>query len=196
MRPMLRLVPNEAPASADDAELVRRVREGDRGAEDALYRRHAKPTAGLIARLLGRREDVEDVLHDAFVTALTKIGDLREPSAFRPWLTMIAVTNVRRVLRRRRLMRALGLWPSSDSVSLEQLASRDVSPHVRAELAVVDGILARLPTDQRIAWMLRHVEGHRRQDVAELCGCSLATIKRRLSAAERVMSAVVAMEEG
>ena len=95
------------------------------------------------------------------------------------------------MIRRRRLARSLGLLPLGDDAALEQLASSVVSPEVRAELAVVDGILRRLPTNDRIAWMLRVVEGHRLEEVAELSGCSLATAKRRIAAAQKRMNAVL-----
>ncbi len=170
---------------------MRRAVAGDAWAEDALYRRHARPIAGLVARLLGSKQDAEDVVHDAFVHAFQKLDRLREPDAFRGWLSRIAITQVRRVIRRRRLARSLGLLPLGDDAALEQLASSVVSPEVRAELAVVDGILRRLPTNDRIAWMLRVVEGHRLEEVAELSGCSLATAKRRIAAAQKRMNAVL-----
>ncbi|MGH7439658.1 MAG: sigma factor-like helix-turn-helix DNA-binding protein [Polyangiaceae bacterium] len=48
-------------------------------------------------------------------------------------------------------------------------------------------MLGTLPTDDRIAWLLRHVQGERLQDVALACGCSLATAKRRIAAAQQVV---------
>ena len=197
MRALRTAEPRVTPSIAD-GDLVRRALDGDRWAEDALYRRHARPIAGLVTRLLGSRQDVEDVVHDAFVHAFSKLDRLREPDAFRGWLGRIAITQVRRVIRRRRLARTLGLLPHEDDGALEQLAGKAVPPEVRAELAVVDGILRRLPADQRIAWMLRVVEGHRLEDVAELAGCSLATAKRRIAAAQKKMDAVidVSLEEG
>lgn len=190
MCPLRRLEPVASPSIAD-GDLVRRAVAGDAWAEDALYRRHARPIAGLVARLLGSKQDAEDVVHDAFVHAFQKLDRLREPDAFRGWLSRIAITQVRRVIRRRRLARSLGLLPLGDDAALEQLASSAVSPEVRAELAVVDGILRRLPTNDRIAWMLRVVEGHRLEEVAELSGCSLATAKRRIAAAQKRMNAVL-----
>jgi len=195
----LRLVEGAKPLAESDAALVARVRGGDRDAEDALYRAHAESTAGLIARLLGSSQDAEDVLHDAFVIAFLQIDRLREPSAFRGWLRQIAIIRVRRTIRRKRLLRALGLLPAGDDLALERLASPAASPEVLAELAVIDGVLRTLSADQRIAWMLRYVEGHRLVDVAALIGCSLATAKRRIAAAAEAMSAVTdiaPLEEG
>lgn len=175
----------------DDASLVARALEGDRRAEDRLYRRHAPAVSRTVVRLLGTRLDAEDVVHDAFVIAFEKLATLREPAAFRGWLMRIAVVRVRRIIRRRRLKRALGLLPMADDAGLEALATKDAGPDVRAELAVIDRVRERLPADQRIAWTLRMVEGYRLEEVAELAGCSLATAKRRIAAAQRAMKAVV-----
>lgn len=175
----------------DDASLVERAQRGDRRAEDLLFRRHAAAVSRTVVRLLGTRLDAEDVVHDAFVIAFEKLRTLREPAAFRGWLMRIAIIRVRRVIRRRRLKRSLGLLPMADDAGLEELATQGASPEVRAELAVIDRIRQGLPADQRIAWTLRMVEGHRLEDVAQLCGCSLATAKRRIAAAQRTMNAVV-----
>lgn len=183
------------PVSIGDADLVARARSGDRWAEDALFRRHARPIASLVSRLLGSAQDVDDVVHDTFVSALEQLDRLRDPGAFRGWLVQIAIMHVRKALRRQRLRRALGLLPMRDERVLEELAASSTSPDVRADLAVVDGVLARLPTDQRIAWVLRYVEGHVLEEVAELTDCSLATAKRRLAAARAAMSAVIEVSE-
>ncbi len=182
--------------SIADGDLVRRALEREVAAEDALYRRYARPVAGLITRLMGSQQETEDILHDSFVAAFEKLGQLRDPDAFRPWLMRIAVVRVRRCIRRRRLRRRLGLLPAPDDGSLERLASSRVSPEMRADLAIVDGVLQRLPADQRIAWMLRFVEGHRLTEVGAICGCSLATAKRRIAAAQRAMDGVLQVDAG
>jgi RNA polymerase sigma-70 factor (ECF subfamily) len=48
-----------------------------------------------------------------------------------------------------------------------------------------------VPTEQRIAWALRHVEGEALEDVARACACSLATVKRRIAAVEEQLQAHV-----
>src|SRR5687767_14795025 len=93
-----------------DSVLVERSLTGDRWAEEMLYRRHAAALLGLCTRLLRDGADAEDVVQDAFVDALEELATLREPAQFRKWLTGIAVHKVHRRLRRRKLLRALGLW--------------------------------------------------------------------------------------
>lgn len=174
-----------------DAELVARFRGGDEWAKEALYRRYFQSVWGLVLRLLGNRHDAEDVVQDTFVLALQDIHLLREPERFGPWLVRIAVHQVHRRFRRRRLYRALGITTGVEDAALDVLALQDASPEVRAELAKIARVLAELPAPQRIAWMLRYVEGCSLEETAERTACSLATAKRRIAAASvRVMEHV------
>jgi RNA polymerase sigma-70 factor (ECF subfamily) len=84
-------------------------------------------------------------------------------------------------------MSLLGLGKASDPVDLDALASPDASPHVRAQLAQIYALLRTLPTDERIAWVLRCVEGHDLDTVAKMTRCSLATVKRRITRAQRFL---------
>jgi RNA polymerase sigma-70 factor (ECF subfamily) len=169
------------PESASDAELVERAVAGDRWSREVLYKRHARSLLGMTARLLGRRDDAEEIVQDTFVMAFEQLQVLREPAALRAWLGQIAISLVRRRLRRARLTRLLGLDRAASDATLEALAQPGASPDARTELALLDGCLSRLRAQVRIAWMLRHVEGFELTEVASLCGCSLATVKRRLS---------------
>jgi RNA polymerase sigma-70 factor, ECF subfamily len=177
----------DATNPPDDATLVAGVLAGDRAGEEALYRRHAPSVLRLATRLLRSNEDASDVLQDAFVTAFEDLGALREPDAFRAWVHRITVRLVHRRFRRRRLLGLLGLDKKNGEVSLESLADESASQEARVELRWLDAALARIDGNERIAWMLRHVEGLALEEVAVTCDCSLATAKRRIAAAEVVV---------
>ena len=169
-----------------DETLVLRARENDASATTAfeqLYRRHAATALNLAVRIQGSTADVEDIVHDAFVRAHGRLGELRDPAAFRSWLGSIVVRLVRTRLRRRRLVAMLGL-ASPEPVDLDAIASPHGDPEARVLLAQVYALLQTLPADERIAWTLRYVERHRLESVAELVGCSLATAKRRIARAQ------------
>ena len=151
-----------------DAELVERSLNGDRWSRDMLYRRHAHYLLAIASRLLSSRGEGEEVVQDTFVVGLDQLGTLRDPAAVRGWLAQIAVSLVRRRLRRGRLLRLLGLDQEYDA-TLASLASPSLRPDDRAELALVDQVLRRMPADRRIAWMLRRVEGLALHDVASAC---------------------------
>lgn len=188
-----RVVALARDAETPDAELVMRARGGDRFASDVLVRRHLPDVAGLVARLLGDRAEAEDVVQDTFAAALAELSSLREPSAFRGWLMRSAVNKVHRRFRRRRLLRWLGL-DRGDHDGLADLASAEASQEQRAELVMLDRSLSTLAPNERIAWCLRHVEGMQLEEVAAACATSLATIKRRIAAADAVVRDHVSME--
>lgn len=197
-RPALRLVGGtKVPATSrrdlgpaaelEDAALVALARDGHASAFEALYRRHAGFALNVSVRIQGNSTDVEDIVHDAFLRAHQRLNELRDPALFRSWLGSIVVHLVRSRLRRRRLMSALGL-ASVDPVDLDAIAAPEASPEIRAQLAQIYALLATAPSDDRIAWTLRYVERHRLEVVADLVGCSLATVKRRIARAQRFLT--------
>jgi RNA polymerase sigma-70 factor, ECF subfamily len=168
-----------------DAALVHRALSGDSWAEDALYRRHARMVIGLVTRLLGGHADVDDIVQDVFLSAFEQLPRLREPAACAGWLRQIAIQKVRRVIRRRSLQRVLGLIPPRADAGLDALAAPTIAPELRLELRCLEGALQKLPSQLRMIWMLRHVEGLTYDELAAACGCSRASVARRLADAQR-----------
>jgi RNA polymerase sigma-70 factor (ECF subfamily) len=170
-----------------DADLVRRAQSGDRWAEEALYRRHVDDVMRIARRVLGRSADADDVVQEAFVIALSRLGTLRDGASFGGWLGRIALNLVRTRLRKRRMWKWVGLDSGEDDARLVALASNEIDPEQRAELARVDAALSALGAEARMAWVLRHVEGWTLDEVAGGIGVSLATAKRRLKVAEEAI---------
>jgi RNA polymerase sigma-70 factor (ECF subfamily) len=191
-----RALPIKASEALGDEELVRRALTGDRWGREMLYRRHAGSLLAMTVRLLANRSEAEEIVQDTFVTAFEQLGTLRELGAVRAWLGQIAVNLVRRRFRRARLARFLGLDRGADDATLEALADPGVSSDQRAELALVDRLLRGMKPALRLAWMLRRVEGLELGEVALLCGCSLATAKRRIAEAEAIVDRHVAESGG
>lgn len=173
-------------AGLEDEQLVKLSRERDRVAFEALYRRHATFAFNLAVRIQGSANEVDDVVHDAFLRAYQSLAELRDGAAFRSWLGSIVVRLVRSRLRRRRLLGVLGLT-APDPVDLDSIAAADAGPETRVLLAQVYSLLQTMPPDERIAWTLRHIERHSLEAVAALTECSLATAKRRISRAQRYL---------
>lgn len=184
---MTRPIPLRPADDHPDADLVRRAVDGDRWSREVLYRRHASSLLGMTIRLLGNRGEAEEIVQDTFVTGFEQLATLREPAALRAWLGQIAVSLVRRRIRKAKLLRMLGLDRGADDATLGALASPDIRPDQRADLAFVDRLLQGMRSEIRIAWTLRRVEGLELSEVASLAGCSLATAKRRIAEAEAII---------
>ncbi|HMI91793.1 MAG TPA: RNA polymerase sigma factor [Polyangiales bacterium] len=178
----------------DDPELIERLARGDAWAKEALYRKYVHTVFGLALRLLGQRADAEDVVQDTFTEALRDVQQVRDRGALRSWLLGVAVHQVHRRFRRRRLLRVLGL-ERNDEPALDALAGRAVSAEQRLELRLLAQVLASLPARERMAWSLRFVEGCSLDEAARYCDCSLATIKRRIASAQRAVARHVQVAE-
>jgi RNA polymerase sigma-70 factor (ECF subfamily) len=166
-----------------DAALVMAARRGDTSAREVLFRRHLGVVLGLSERILGGRAEADDVAQDAFVEAFSALDRLENPQAFAAWLGSIAVRRASKYLRRQRLLTRLGL-SSSTIVDPDTLIGTSAPPDVICELRAVYAVVTRLPVSERVALVLRRVEGMELTEIAEHMQLSLATIKRRLAAAE------------
>src|SRR5215213_4123479 len=85
----------------DDAELIERVRAGDREAFGPLVARHQGRIYQLCYRVAGNSPDAEDLAHETFVEAYLKLEQLREPAKFGAWLRALALNLCRMWYRRR-----------------------------------------------------------------------------------------------
>jgi RNA polymerase sigma-70 factor (ECF subfamily) len=166
------------PVPDSDAALVAAVRAGRADARDEIVRRCVPDVERILYRVLGPDPEMEDVAHDVFVAALAALGQLRNPEALRSWLVGIAIRKARKLIARRRRWRFLRSVPPGELPEQEAPA---LSAEVRDALRSTYRILAELPTDDRIAFALRQVEGMELTAVAEATEVSLATAKRRIA---------------
>ena len=173
--------------SSDDAGLVRLVRQGDRDAFDRLAERHR---AGLlaIARLrVAEREEAEDLVQEALLTAWSRLGELREERAFGAWLGMIAI-NACRQWQRRRVR-----WPAS----VEELEHADLLPDPtpgpleaiieREQWRLRRQALLVLPEGNRIPLLLHVFGSASYEEIARLLGVPVTTVEGRIHRAKKTL---------
>jgi RNA polymerase sigma-70 factor, ECF subfamily len=167
-------------APETDAMLVDALRGHDLSAAGRLYDRYALNVRGMVHRMLGPDAELDDVVQDVFVAAITSIGKLRDPSMLKSWLLGIAVGKVRDNLRARWRRRWLSFHPTED-------LPEHPAPTTDAQVDVVKevcGILDRLPPEERIALLLHRLEGLSLEEAAHTCGMTVSTFKRRLARGE------------
>lgn len=179
--------PNRSGAGPSDAALVVAARANESWAKEALFRRYAPLVNGLAFRVMGRDTDLDDLVQDSFAEAWCSLGRLTNPQAFSSWMSAIVVRTAHKLLRRRRLMRLLGLR-STEPLDLDALISPHAPPDVHTELTRIYRLVETLPPATRLAFVLRRVEGLPLDQIGELMGISLATVKRRIAEAERLLT--------
>jgi RNA polymerase sigma-70 factor (ECF subfamily) len=141
----------------------------------------------LAFRLLGSDVDLDDVVQESVTQALDSLHRLGSPDAFKPWLTSLVVRTCHMLLRRRRFLSRLGL--RTPTVEVDQVVSRAAPPDIGLELRELYAALDAMPAEQRVALVLRRVEGLSIDEVAQVTGVSNATVKRRIASAEAHLGA-------
>jgi RNA polymerase sigma-70 factor (ECF subfamily) len=188
---MVRLVQADAEEISSDVHWVERAKAGDDAAMTELFNRHVRLANGLAFRLLASEADVDDVVQDSFAYALSHLDTLEKPAAFRSWVAGIIVRSSYKVLRRRRMLRRLGM-ARADPADLDAAVSPTASPEVVHQLRAIYSRIDDLPTDLRVPLLLRRVEGLTLPEIATMTQTSLATVKRRIASAEQVLGLEVA----
>lgn len=166
------------PEPSDEA-LVEKIRQGDAQAADWLCRRYAPHVTRILARILGSDPDLVDAAQEVLLRCVDEIGKLRDPKAFRAWVTALAVTQAKGVLRRRIRWR----WLFGERLEADPLDDRD--PESAEAVRAVYATLGKLNVEERTLFALRYLEGMELTEVAEAMGMSLATLKRRLVATHK-----------
>jgi len=176
-------------AAADDVVLVQRVRRGDAAAFDVLVRRHLKQAFAVAYRILGQREDTEDLVQEAFVAALEKIDSFDTSREFRPWLLRIVANRAINARRRRELRRTEEI--PRDAAARTQSPAADVE-HREMEHRVQQA-LAGLPDRQRTIVQLSGFEGLNSTDIGEILNIPAGTVRWELHQARRALRDALAV---
>ncbi|HEY5958335.1 MAG TPA: sigma-70 family RNA polymerase sigma factor [Polyangiaceae bacterium] len=169
-----------------DAALVVAARANESWAKEALFRRYVHLVNGLAFRVLGRDNELDDLVQDSFAEAWCSLHRLENPQAFSSWLSAIVVRTAHKLIRRRKLMTALGLR-RNEPIDLDGLISANAPQDILVELQSIYTLVETLPTTTRIAFLLRRVEGMGLDEIGGMLGVSLATVKRRIADAERML---------
>jgi RNA polymerase sigma-70 factor (ECF subfamily) len=155
----------------EDRDLIAKARRGDVEAYNLLVSRWEKRVFNYLLRLVGHREDALDLSQDVFLKAYQNLPKLDAPEKFAGWLFRIAHNEAFSLLRKRR--------PEGE-LPLER-GSAEAGRLLPMELSLaVESALGRLSEDHREAVLLKVYQGFKFEEMAEILGCPVSTVKSRL----------------
>jgi RNA polymerase sigma-70 factor, ECF subfamily len=176
-----------APPAHDDEGLVHALREGDPGAPTILFDRYGPYIQRVLARIVGYSEpERADLLHDVFVRALERMGDIKNPRVLKSWLVGIAVFTAQEWIRRRKRA-GPPLGPEHGADREGPSASPEAVEAFRSFRSVMD----RLDDEERTMFVLRFLEGMNLDEIAVACNLSISTARRRVLRAEERFREIV-----
>lgn len=170
-----------------DETLAQRSAAGNTAAFEELVRRYQDRLYGLALRMLGQREEAEDVAQEAFINIYRSLGRYRTDERFAPWAYKIASNLCIDHLRRRRAQLVsldAPADPEEEEDEQRPIPDWSGSPEVVAlehegEAAIMQ-VIDQLPPNYRLIVLLRHVDDMTYEDIAAVTGLPLGTVKNRL----------------
>lgn len=188
---------NENPVDVDQM-LVQRVQSGDKTAFDLLVKKYQHKIVGLISRYVYDHHEAFDVAQEAFIKAYRALPGFRGDSAFYTWLYRIAINTAKNHLVAR------GRRPPDVDVDVVDAQYFDSDSHLRDidtpennlyrdQLEqVINRVLDKLPEDLRVALTLREFEGMSYEEIANVMGCPVGTVRSRIFRAREAIDNEIA----
>ena len=169
---------------------IRAVRDGDADAFEIVMKRSERRVASLAWRILGDGEEVREALQETYLRVFRHIQRYDEAREFHAWLFRIAV-NVCRDLERRRRKRSERHTELHESHALPERDHPDAVASRSEEIALLTRAVDALPPKQRLAIILRDVEGLPTEEVARILGSRAATVRVQVSTARSKLRSMI-----
>ncbi len=178
---MLKLVSK----SAEDTTLIAQFKKGNEQAFRMLVNNHKEKVRNLIYFTMGNKNHVDDLAQDVFIKVYNNLDKFRQDARFTTWLYRITVNQCRDELRKQKIRTVLTLTDDAKSISGEHYASKNVQELVQ------EGI-SRLPEKLRLPLVLKELQGHSYEEIAEITNTEMGTVKSRLFRAKQALREILA----
>lgn len=183
---------SESVGTYDDTALVARAQSGDLDAFEELVQRYQRGILRFCRGMLGNGPDAEDAVQDVLVTAWRRLPTLRAAEAVSTWLYRIASHRCIDIIRKRRPDGGDPAEREAEQTPSESGRHPSSGPEgaVETRFAMLDlqRHVAALPVEQREAWTLRELHGLSYQEISDICGEPLPTVRGRIARARTALA--------
>jgi RNA polymerase sigma-70 factor (ECF subfamily) len=184
------------PPAPDEAILVKRARQGDLGAYDELVRRYQERIYATIYHMTANHEDANDLAQEAFIKAYHALKSFKGGSSFYTWVYRIAVNKTINFLKQRKNKAHMSLddldFNAEHDPDLVALIS-DKTPRREINLAELheklNTAMQKLSEPHRLVVTWHDVQGLSHEEIAEIMGCNIGTVRSRLFYARQQLQA-------
>lgn len=188
-------------SNVENARLVAAHLAGDAHAFQEIVRRYQGRLLNFIARMIGDRERAEDLVQEAFIRVYRHLHRFDQSKKFSTWIYTIASNLAKNELRNRsrsplvlyQSLRPKGVEEDQRPLQFEDSTSRPDDMFANRHLRdLVEATVARLADHHRQVFVLRELEGRSYEEIAQITGCNLGTVKSRLNRARHSFAEMIA----
>jgi len=188
-----------SPTGVPEGDLVRRARTGDLNAYDDLVKRYQERIYATVYHMTSNHEDANDIAQEAFIKAFQALKSFKGGSSFYTWLYRIAVNKTINFLKQRKNKHHFSLndldFNTENNPDLVALIS-DKTPFRDVGLTELqkklNEALLRLSEPHRMVVVLHDVQGQSHDEIAEIMGCNIGTVRSRLFYARQQLQGFLA----
>lgn len=170
------LATRPAVQEQSDEDIIRHVMRGEKEHFRTLISRHKEKVRNLVYLTIGHADNVDDLAQEVFIKVYRKLDRFKGESKFTTWLYRITVNHCKDELRKRKVRKVFEVFDRTKHEDLQSsngAESFDTKERVRLALS-------RLPEKLRIPIVLKDIEGFGYNEIAEMLGCELGTVKSRI----------------
>ncbi|MBX7219644.1 MAG: RNA polymerase sigma factor [Blastocatellia bacterium] len=178
--------PESAPAQPLTATVIARAKAGDRDAFEQLFIRYQRQVLRTAARMLGNFADAQDAAQEVFLRLHKYLHRFQEEREFSPWLYQVTANVCHEIAAKRKTAQTVSFEQERETGRLENLpGGHDVeaSYHAEQERKIIAEAIASLPEKERMALILRDLQGLETSEVARILGSSETTVRSQISMA-------------
>lgn len=179
----------------EEKELIERILKGDKVAFRGLMERYGEKVMGLAYHFTRNPQDAEDLYQETFLKVYTNLPNFRFECEMFTWIYRIIANQAFNLYNKRRRFQVVE--PGEDDYLWETIADEDAAETDQETLNValrqqIDRALLQLSAQQRVVFILKHIEGKKLKEIAAILDCTEGTVKRYLFRATRKLQTLIA----
>ncbi|TFH65761.1 MAG: sigma-70 family RNA polymerase sigma factor [Candidatus Zixiibacteriota bacterium] len=166
-----------------DLDLMRRVQEGEMVSYNTLVNRYKDRLFNVLYRMLSSEDEANDLLQETFLRVWQHKMSYDFRFAFSTWIYTIALNLARNELRRRKKIKFLDIFDFADKLAAKE-EKKDTSTNLKT---LLESEMKRLPEKYKTAFLLRDVDNLSYEEIAQVLGVPLGTVKSRVNRARAIL---------
>ena len=166
-----------------DLDLMRRVQEGEMVSYNTLVNRYKDRLFNVLYRMLSSEDEANDLLQETFLRVWQHKMSYDFRFAFSTWIYTIALNLARNELRRRKKIKFLDIFDFADKLTAKE-EKKDTSANLKT---LLEAEMKRLPEKYKTAFLLRDVDNLSYEEIAQVLGVPLGTVKSRVNRARAIL---------